>query len=206
MSLKSEMPRTSADVARRIVQARNGSRDALGGLLEVYRRYLLRVALHKLAPAIQAKVDPSDLVQDTFLEAVRDFPRFAGTTEQELLRWLRCILRNNVANAHRHYETDKRQALREITLERAAAGDLLHGAVKQSEPPSRKVEDHEQSEQLEKALGRLPAHHRQVLLLHMSEEWTFVQIAEKLDSTAEAVRKRCKRAAEELMKLLKAAP
>jgi RNA polymerase sigma-70 factor (ECF subfamily) len=205
MSINFEMPRTSADVAKRIVQVRNGSRDALGGLLEAYQRYLLRLAFHKLAPAIQAKVDPCDLVQDTFLEAVRDFPRFAGTTEQELLSWLRCILRNNVANVHRHYETDKRQVVREITLERAAAGDLLHDAVKQSEPPSRQAEDHEQNERLEKALGRLPKHHRQVLLLRVSEGWTFVQIAEKLDSTAEAVRKLCKRTTEELMKLLKAA-
>jgi RNA polymerase sigma-70 factor (ECF subfamily) len=200
------MPRTSADVAKRIVQVRNGSREALGGLLEVYRRYLLRLALHKLAPAIQAKVDPCDLVQDTFLEAVRDFPHFEGTTEQELLSWLRCILRNNVANVHRHYETDKRQAIREITLERAAAGGLLHDAVRRHEPPSRKAEDHEQNEQLQKALQRLPEHHRHVLLLHVSEGWTFVKIAEKRDSTAEAVRKLCKRAAEELMKVLKAAP
>jgi RNA polymerase sigma-70 factor (ECF subfamily) len=144
-------------------------------------------------------------VQDTFLEAVRDFPRFEGTTEQELLSWLRCILRNNVANVHRHYETDKRQTVREITLEKAAADDLLHDAVKPSEPPSRKVEDHEQNEQLGKALGRLPEHHRQVLLLHVSEGWTFAQIAEKRDSTDEAVRKLCKRAIDELMKLLKTA-
>jgi len=205
MSFKSERARTSADVARGIVQVRNGSREALGGLLEVYRRYLLRLAVHKLAPAIQAKVDPCDLVQDTFLEAVRDFPRFAGSTEQEWLSWLRCILRNNVANVHRHYETDKRHVIREITLERAAAGDLQHNAAKQNEPPSRKAEDHERNEQLEKALGRLPEHHRQVLLLHVSEGWTFAQIAEKRGSTAEAVRKLCKRAAEELMKFLKTA-
>jgi RNA polymerase sigma-70 factor, ECF subfamily len=205
MSLKSKTPR-AADVAKRIVEVRHGSRDALGRLLEVYRRYLLRLAIHKLNPAIRAKIDPSDLVQDTFLGAVRHFPRFQGTTEPELLGWLRRILCNNVANLTRYFEAEKRQVIREISLERAAAGDLLHDAVKQSEPPSRKVEDHEQSEQLEKALGRLPEHHRQVLLLHVSEEWTFAQIAEKLDSTAEAVRKLCKRAAEELMKLLKAAP
>jgi DNA-directed RNA polymerase specialized sigma24 family protein len=152
MPLKSETPRTSADVVKRIDQVRNGSRDALGGLLEVYRRYLLRLALHKLPPAIRTKVEPSDLVQDTFLEAIRDFPRFQGTTEPELLGWLRRILCNNVANLTRYFEADKRQAIREISLERAAADDLLHEAVKQSEPPSRKVEDHERSEQLEKVL------------------------------------------------------
>jgi RNA polymerase sigma-70 factor (ECF subfamily) len=206
MSIKSEMPRTSADVARRIVEVRNGSRDALGGLLEVYRRYLLRLALHKLAPAIQAKVDPCDLVQDTFLEAVRDFPRFEGTTEQEWLSWLRCILHNNVANVHRHFETVKRQVVREMALKEAAAGELLHHAVKQSEPSGGQGESHEQNEHLERAMQRLPKPHRQVFLLHTLEELTFVQIADKLGSTADAVRKRYGRAAVRLANLLRTSP
>lgn len=202
MSLQSQTPRAE-DVAKRIVQVRNGSREALGRLLEVYRRYLLRVAIHKLEAAVRAKVDPSDLVQDTYLEAVRDFRRFEGTTEQELLGWLRRILCNNVANLHRHFETDKRQVVREMALKEVVACELSHPAVKQSEPSSRQGESHEQNEHLEQAMQRLPKPHRQVFLLHTLEELTFVQIADKLGSTADAVRKRYGRAAVKLASLLR---
>jgi RNA polymerase sigma-70 factor (ECF subfamily) len=205
MPFKSRTPR-AAEVAKRILQVRNGSREALGRLLEVYRRYLLRLAIHKLGAAVRAKVDPADLVQDTFLEAVRDFPRFEGTTEQELLGWLRRILCNNVVNLHRHFETDKRQVVREMVLEEAVAGDLLHHAVKQSEQSSRQGEFDEHNEHLEQAMRRLPKPHRQVLLLHTLEELTFVQIANKLGSTAEAVRKRYGRAAVKLANLLRTSP
>ncbi len=206
MSPQSETPREAADVEKWIVAARQGNREALGRLLEMCRHYLLLVANRELAPAIQAKVAPSDIVQDTFMEAGRDFPGFHGKTEEDLLGWLRCILRNNVANVHRHFETDKREVERELPLEDAELDALLRDAVKQTETPSQQAQAHEQDEQLQRAMQRLPEHYRQVLLLHTSNGWTFVRIAEKLDSTADAVRKLWGRAVEELTKHLETPP
>ncbi len=202
MLSKMEAPAGATEVTKRIVQARRGGRDSLGRLLDSFRRYLLRVAQQELAPALRAKVDPSDLVQDTFLEAIRDFACFEGTTEKQLLAWLRRILCNNLANLHRYFETTKRQALREINLKRIAADDLWHEAGKQAESPTRQAESDEQALQLEQAMRRLPEHRRQVLVLHTLEERTFVQIADQLGSTADAVRKLCRRAADELAKFL----
>src|SRR5438105_7704898 len=62
------MAEPAPDAARRLAQARAGSREALGQALEACRRYLLRIAEDDLDPALRAKGGASDLVQQTFLE------------------------------------------------------------------------------------------------------------------------------------------
>jgi hypothetical protein len=66
------------DLDRWIEAARRGSGDALGQVLAYCQQYLLALADHELTPDLQAKLGASDLVQDTFLEALRDFGKFQG--------------------------------------------------------------------------------------------------------------------------------
>src|SRR5438874_308510 len=87
------MPDSEEDVL--LAAARGGCRQALGALLERYRDYLLLLARAELAPDLRPKEGASDLVQQTFLEAQRDFAAFQGRTEEELLAWLKRLLRNN---------------------------------------------------------------------------------------------------------------
>ena len=72
------------------------------------------------APAgLHGKVAASDLVQETLLEAGRDFAHFGGHTRHELLGWLRRILLNNLADANRRYlYAEKREAGREVSFHR----------------------------------------------------------------------------------------
>jgi RNA polymerase sigma-70 factor (ECF subfamily) len=184
------------------MQAREGSGEALAQLLKVCRRYLLLMAEHELTTIVHSKIAPSDIVQDTLIEAWRDFVDFRGATEEELLGWLRRILRNNVSNVHRHFEAEKRQVDREISLEGGEADALMHHSVQKIETPSMHAQARERDEQLEKAMQQLPEHYRQVLFFHTTEGLTFAQIADKLGSTADAVRKLWGRAVDELAKLL----
>lgn len=200
--MSSHLSRQAADMEKCIAAARGGDREALGRLLEMCRKYLLLIANTELDSDIQAKVSPSDIVQDTFVEAGRGFLDFRGKTEGELLGWLRQILRNNVANVRRHFETEKREVEREVPLEELQPDTLLREAVKQIESPSKEALAHEQDEQLEQALCKLPVHYRQVLLLHTWDRLTFAQIAAKLGSTEDAVRKLWGRAVEELTKVV----
>ena len=105
---------------RWLPEARAGSPEALGRLLEACRRYLLLVAERELDPALRPKGGASDLVQETFLEAQRDFAGFRGRSQPELRAWLRQILRNNLANFHRRFrDADKRRLDREVSLDRS---------------------------------------------------------------------------------------
>ena len=201
VSSLSGTPREAAAVEKWIVEARQGDREALGRLLELCRHYLLLVAGTELTPALWAKVAPSDIVQDTLMAAGRDYPRFAGGNEEELLAWLRGILRNNVADAHRQFQTEKRRASREVSLTEVPPSEL---PLDQTESPSRQAQTHEQDEQVEKAMQQLPPHYRQVLRMHTMDGLTFVQIAAKLGRSADSVRKLFGRAVEELAEHLDA--
>lgn len=199
MSAESGSPRQAADIEKWIDEARNGNREALGRLLDMCRHYLLLVANQELAPAFWAKVAPSDIVQDTLMEAGRDFPRFLGSSEEELIAWLRGILRNNAANVRRHFETDKRKIAREVPLDEVSPEEMPSNPT---ESPSKQVLAQEQDQQLDKALQQLPEPYRQVLRLHSMGTLTFVQIAAEMGSSADAVRKLWGRAVEELAKYL----
>src|SRR5262245_46280846 len=75
-----------------LAEARQGKGEGLGTLLELYRNYLGLVARTQIDVHLRAQVNPSDVVQETFLEAYRDFQQFQGTTEREFLAWVRRIL------------------------------------------------------------------------------------------------------------------
>ncbi len=197
VSPESERQREVGGVEQWIVRARAGDREALGRLLDVCRNYLLLVANQELTPALWAKIAPSDIVQESLLEAGRDFPGFHGCGEEELLGWLRAILRNNLANLRRHYGAEKRQVDRELPLE-----ELQTPILDPAETPSTQAAARERDERLERALSMLPEHYRQVVVWHSTDGLTFVQIAERLGSTADAVRKLWGRAVEALAKLL----
>src|SRR5829696_2715753 len=100
--------------------AREGRDSALGLLLERYRNYLTLLAELKVGRWLRGKVDAHDLVQDVFLAAARDFPNFRGTTEAELLGWLRRILACELADLVRRHTAGRRDA----RLEQRLADDL----------------------------------------------------------------------------------
>ncbi len=191
----------ASDVAYAIIKARRGDREALGRLLNRCRNYLLLVASKNLTPALRVKVSPSDIVQESFLEAWRSFGNFKGDSEEELLGWLRNIVRNTVVDIHRQFKTGKRQLNREVPLAEVLQTEM---PLDPAESPIKQVQALEGDERLEKTLLQLPEHYRQVIRMHALDELTFVQIARRLGSTAEAVRKLWKRASEELAKHLHA--
>jgi len=180
-----------ADAGRHLAAARAGSREALGEALESCRRYLLLVAQRELDPELQAKGGASDLVQETFLEAQRDFTRFEGTSDAELRAWLRRLLLSQLGHfARRYRDTGKRQLAREIPLNVSGSGSgptaELAGS---SATPSDQAIAHEEERALQDALARLPADYRQVITLRIHEGRSFEAIGQLLNRSAEAARK-----------------
>ena len=105
-------PRTQ-NVSELIRQARQGDAQCRERLFGLCRSYLGFVARSQVESCLRAKVDASDLVQETMLEAYRDFERFEGRTEQEWLAWLKRILAHNAADFVRRYRgTAKRRRAR----------------------------------------------------------------------------------------------
>src|SRR5437870_3789425 len=95
----------------------------LGGIsdsqLVRYRNYLRFVARLQLDPRLRGKLDASDLVQQTLLEAVARKEQFRGGTEAEYLAWLRRMLIHNLADALRAFRQAKRDVAREQAVDEA---------------------------------------------------------------------------------------
>ncbi len=105
---------SSDDIRPIIESAREGDDLAIGHLLERYRDYLRAIARRRMAAPLWRRMDASDLVQQTLLEAHRDLDGLLDRDEEHLRAALRQILRCNVANAIRdHLHVDKRAMTRE---------------------------------------------------------------------------------------------
>jgi len=174
-------------------RARAGDEEARGRLLDAYRSYLTFLARVQLGRRLQGKVDPSDLVQEAFLEAHRDFRRFQGQTEAELLAWLRRVLATSLADQIRRYRGTQR---RDPRLERrlAAEVDRSSQALERSlmapdSSPSDRAARREEALSLAEAMEALPEHYREVLLLRHFHGLPFPEIARRLGKTLEAVKK-----------------
>jgi RNA polymerase sigma-70 factor (ECF subfamily) len=182
------MSEEAKDPTRWLPAARAGCSEALGELLNSCRGYLLLVAEHELDPQLRARCGASDLIQETLLDAVSAFDRFQGDSAEELRKWLRRLLLNNLVSFTRRYrDTSKRQVGREVSLD---AGERSHvGPVADNPSPSQQAIAHEQVEAIQMALERLPEDYRLVILLRYQEEQSFEDIGRLLELTPNAARK-----------------
>lgn len=179
--------------------ARSGSVEALGRLFEACRGYLLSIARQELDASLRAKVDAADMVQETFIEATRDFAAFRGETGPQLLGWLRGILRHNLADLARHFGYCCRSLSQEVSLHRQArAADRWCEFLAVGKSICEQLIAQEQRRALDAALQRLPPPYRLVLQLRFSERCSFAEIGVGLRRTPEAVRKMAYRAVERL--------
>jgi RNA polymerase sigma-70 factor (ECF subfamily) len=173
-------------------------------MLEWVRPYLLRIANDELDSNIRPKVGPSDLVQQTFIEAQQGFAGFRGASQEKLTAWLRGILRHNLADARTAYqETAKRQLKQEQLLDAAHAGPLRERLTTATPSPLDRVIADEEVQALQEALQRLSDDYRLVLRLHHQEGQSFVEIGATMGRSADAVRKLWFRAVEALRQELR---
>jgi RNA polymerase sigma-70 factor (ECF subfamily) len=199
----------TADPELLLQEARGGDAATVGRLLELYRRYLTLLARVQIGQRLQGKVDAEDLVQETFLEAHQNFGRFRGTSEPELVRWLRQILAANLADLLRRYLGAQG---RDVRLEREIedAFDrssvlLDRGLVAQQSSPSQQAARREQAVLLADALEQLPADYREALVLRHLEGLTFPEVARRMGRSLDSVEKLWMRGLAQLRQIMGAA-
>lgn len=184
--MKSEAPEL-------LQQARDGDAGAWGRLLESYTPYLTLLARVQIGRRLQGKVDPVDVVQETFLDAHRQSENFRGTTEAELVTWLRRIMAGQLALVLRRYLGTQG---RDVNLERElgaqldqSSQDLDGGLIRAHSTPSMHASRREQAVLLATALGRLAEDQREVIILRHLEALTFGEVAQRMNRTENSVYK-----------------
>ena len=179
--------------------------DSAGPGLERFHRYLRFLARLQLGHEGTALLDPDDLVQQTFLEAQKQWPAFQDRGEGELAAWLRAILAHNLADALRTQAAAKRDVQRQRSLEAALeqTSSRLGGwlAADQSSP-SEQAQRHEDAVRLADALEQLPEAEREALVLQHWQGWTLAQIGERMGRSRDAVAGLLKRGLKRLRQLM----
>ena len=170
--------------------ARRGDAECRDRLFALCRSYLGFAARSQVETWLRRKVDASDLVQETMLEACRDFDRFGGHTEQEWLAWLRKILAHNAADFVRRYRgTAKRAAGREVPFrdpaDSASPGVPEPAAVQPT--PSQEFFQLDTELRVTAALSGLPPDYQEVILLRNLQRLPFSEVAERMNRSRPAV-------------------
>jgi RNA polymerase sigma-70 factor (ECF subfamily) len=205
-----ELPASSSDhfslskvrVEQSIRDARNGNHGSLGELFDAARDNLRLFAEQALYADLKQKMGDSDLLQETFLDAQNNFAQFRGTTQAELMAWLRAILANNVLRQYRRYcQTQKRDISREQSFENACMSPT-EMTTSPADTPSQIVVRQEELTQVEVAIHELAQDFQHVLRLRHQQGLPFQKIALQMDRTEGAVRQLWYRAYRQLIRIL----
>jgi RNA polymerase sigma-70 factor (ECF subfamily) len=170
-------------------------------LLLKYQPWLNVLARLEIDSRFAGKFSPSDVVQQTMLEAWRDWQDFRGDEEEQRRAWLRQILAHQLAHLARHYAgTQKRDVSREVQLQASLnqTSLRLECLAADQTSPSGLLEAREQALQLARVLEELPADYRQVLTLRHVEDLPHEEIAQRMNRSVGAVRMLWVRALAEL--------
>ena len=158
--------------------------------LEPYGDYLRLLARLQLSPRLHAKLDASDIVQQTLLHDHANRSQFRGRTEAEWLAWLRAILANALAAAGRRFAAEARDLDREHSLEARLeqSASRLEGllAADQSSPSERAVRG-EELLRLAHAMACLPPDQQRVVELHHLKGLPVAEVAGRMGRTRPAV-------------------
>lgn len=173
----------TGSLADRIELARRGDAEALGALLEEFRPYLRVLAMRAMDGRLAGRIDASDVVQQTFLSAVRKFPEFTGDSAELLIAWLVQIHERNLIDmARRHVAAERRSVGRE-------ASERNSDPIDPSEltSPSQRLMRGENAVRLAKALARLPEDQAEAVRMRHLDGWTLERIADRMGKTDTAI-------------------
>lgn len=161
-----------------------------GQPLGKFRNYLLLLARAQIAPRLRARMDASDVVQQTLLEAHRDLDQFSGRSEAQLAAWLRQILARNLANAIRDHGRAKRDVWKERSLEAAleqSSARLDAWLAADHSSPGQRAERNEAVDRLASALTAVSDDQREALVLRHLQGRSLAEIAEIMGRSPSAV-------------------
>jgi RNA polymerase sigma-70 factor, ECF subfamily len=177
------MTDTAENLSSLLQQAQGGNDQALGVLLDEFRPYLRLLAQRAMDGRLAGRLDGSDVVQQTYLSAVRRFSDFSGDSPEQLAAWLQKIHeRNLIDTARKHIEAERRSVNAEAT--QVEVEPLVESELS---TPSQRLMRGENAVRLARAIGRLPDDQAEAVRLRHLDAWSIPDIAERMTRSPRAV-------------------
>jgi len=164
--------------------------DDIQTLLRGYRGYLRTLAESRIAPELRGKLDPSDIVQQSMLQAFQAWEQFRGTADGERLAWLRQIIIRNTLHALRDLQRDKRDIRRECSLDEtidASSKRLEVWLAAEQSTPSSLVRRAEEILRVAKALDELPESQREAIVMYYWQGCPLSEVGKNMARSKPAV-------------------
>jgi RNA polymerase sigma-70 factor (ECF subfamily) len=194
------------DTEQLLARAAQGDQAALGQVLERHRPRLRHMIALRLDRRLQARLDPSDVLQETLAEAARRLADYARLRPLPFYPWLRQIAWERLVQLHRrHVRAGKRSVRREqadLPLSDESALALADRLVSRGSSPSDRLRHSEQRRRVQAILGQLAASDREILVLRYLEHLSTPELAAVLGLTPAGVKTRQLRALQRLRDLL----
>lgn len=187
-------------------RARSGDTIAFEELFQRHRRKLRNMIALRMDRRIAGRVDASDVLQETYLEALRRMPKYMDQKDRMTFRaWIYWIAHDKVLGANRrHVGTQKRTVRNEVPLTPVdSSAEFVSGLVGRLPTPSEELAKAEMAERLHEALGRLNPDEGNLILWRHFEKMSTREVAELLNISEAAASKRHLRALERLIRILR---
>jgi RNA polymerase sigma-70 factor (ECF subfamily) len=170
-------------------QAQRGDRLALDRLVRLYESRVRRMVCMRLGSGLRARLESSDILQETFAAAIRDFDRFDVRDNGSFINWLARIAERKLCDAADHFGAQRRDVAREVPLASSDGSSSFGPILRADGPsPSEQVSRNEQIELIEGCLAEMPEEYRELILLrdYAGASWEAVAEATGRPSAAAA--------------------
>lgn len=201
-----------ADDEPQLARLREGGEQALAETLLAERDRLHRIVELRMDPKLSGRVDPGDILQETFLEARKRLARYLDNPAVPVFVWLRGVALDTLIHVHRrHIEAQRRDAGAEVSIHATAANasstaNLARSLLAGNTSPSNVAQREETHQILERALQILDEIDREVLTMRHFEQLSNDEVALILGVKKAAASRRYTRALEHIRVVLQALP
>ncbi len=193
----------SAETQRLLEEARKGDAHAFDQLFARHRSALCEIIELRLDARLRARIDASDVVQETQLEAFRRLADYLERQPMPFRLWLRKTAHERLLMfQRRHIHARRRTTSREVPLPDRSASVLAQQLMAGGSTPSQRLKKEELARSLRQALAKLADTDREILLMRNYENLSYEEIAQILDLDAATARKRHGRALIRLHRIL----
>jgi RNA polymerase sigma-70 factor (ECF subfamily) len=195
-----------------IERAVAGDEAALAELFGHYHKRLRQMVGLRLDRRLQGRVDPSDIIQDVYIDAARRLPEYGRGKALPFYLWLRLVTGERLLRVHRQYlATIMRDAGREVSLYRgalpqASSESLAAQLLGRLTTPSQALIRAEVQVQLQQVINQREAMDREIIVLRHFEELSNAEVALVLGITSQAASNRHVRAMARLQAILRSIP
>jgi RNA polymerase sigma-70 factor (ECF subfamily) len=165
-----EVQPESEETQSLLARVEAGDRQAFERLFARHRSYLRQLVEVRLDPKLRPRLDPSDVVQEAHLEAIRRLGAYLEQRPLPFRLWLRQIAYDHTLKARRHHLGTARRALgRETPLPERSSNLLAQQLLAGGSTPSQHLDRRELARRLREALAQLPDTDREMILMRHFE-------------------------------------